>query len=77
MCLAVPLQIDEILDGHSAVVSQGNFKLRVDISMVQDPAPGDFVIVHAGFAIEKLDSRSARDTLAMFDEIRATDGDPT
>lgn len=73
MCLAVPLQISEILDGRMAVVSQGNFTLTVDISMVQDAAPGDFVIVHAGFAIEKLDNESARETLAMFDELRTAD----
>jgi hydrogenase expression/formation protein HypC len=73
MCLAVPLQIAEILDGRMAVVSQGNFTLTVDISMVQDAVPGDFVIVHAGFAIEKLDDESARETLAMFDELRTAD----
>ncbi len=77
MCLAVPLQVEEILDARTAVVAQGSFRLTVDISMVEDAAPGDFVIVHAGFAIEKLDEQSAQKTLALFDDFRAANEDAT
>ncbi|WP_455382527.1 HypC/HybG/HupF family hydrogenase formation chaperone [Salinispira pacifica] len=77
MCLAVPLLVERIVDDHTAVVAQGEFRLTVDTSMVERAAPGDFLIVHAGFAIEKLDERSASETLELFDEMRAAGEDAT
>jgi hydrogenase expression/formation protein HypC len=70
MCLAVPLEITEVLDDHTAVAKSGDVGMEVDISMIREPAPGDFVIVHAGFAIEKLDNDEAQTTLDLFDEIK-------
>lgn len=70
MCLAVPLEISEIVDDHTARVKSGEVSLEVDVSLIKDPAPGDFVIVHAGFAIEKLDNDEAQETLELFDELK-------
>lgn len=58
MCLAVPMRL------ISARFKKGMVKIRnvgqeVDLSLVDDPRPGDYVIVHAGFAIEKLDRKKA------------------
>lgn len=73
MCLAIPLEITEIVDNRTAVVKSGDVGLQVDVSLIRDPAPGDFVIVHAGFAIEKLDNEEAQETLDLFDEIKNLD----
>lgn len=73
MCLAVPLEIAEVLDNKTARVKSEGVDLEVDVSMIHDPAPGDFVIVHAGYAIEKLDDDAARDTLDLFDDIERLD----
>ena len=66
MCLAVPLEISEILDGHRALVDQGGSKLEINTSLLKDPKVGDFVIVHAGFAIETLDLEEAHERLDLF-----------
>ena len=50
MCLAVPLQITGLLDNGRAIVKQGSTELEVNVSLVNKPQAGDFVIVHAGFA---------------------------
>lgn len=73
MCLAVPLEITEILDNRTARVRSEGVNLEVDVSMIVDPAPGDFVIVHAGYAIDKLDNEAASETLDLFDELERLD----
>lgn len=67
MCLAVPMKIESIINTEKAVVRQGETSLEVDISMLENPSPGDYVIVHAGFAIETLEEEDARETLKLFD----------
>ncbi len=60
------LEIGE--DGHAVAESDG-LRLDVDVSLIEDPRPGDHVIVHAGFAIERLDAHEAEARLAMFDRL--------
>lgn len=71
MCLAVPLEISKILDEERALVQQGLGELEINISLLHEPKPGDFVIVHAGFGIEKLDLEEANKRLELFREIDA------
>jgi hydrogenase expression/formation protein HypC len=66
MCLAVPMRISRLLAGGRAVVAQGPAEVEVDVSLLEDPRPGDHVIVHAGYAIESLDPREAEERLALF-----------
>ncbi len=66
MCLAVPVKILRLLDGGKAVVAQGSGELRVDVSLLENPQPGDHVIVHAGFAIEILSLQEAEERLELF-----------
>ncbi len=66
MCLAVPLKILRLLDSGKAVVAQGTGELVVDVSLVENPKPGDHVIVHAGFAIEILSLQEADERLKLF-----------
>lgn len=69
MCLAVPLEIKEILDNERAVAIQGSAEMEINISLVENPAAGDFVIFHAGFAIETLDIIEAEARLDLFKEM--------
>jgi hydrogenase expression/formation protein HypC len=69
MCLAVPLEIVELRDNNKALVRRGEGSLQVDVSLLRSAAVGDYVLVHAGFAIEKLDSSDAEATLAILDEL--------
>ena len=66
MCLAVPLEIDRLLDEERAVVMQADTELEINVSLISDPQPGDYVIVHAGFAIDKLDLEEAGERLELF-----------
>jgi hydrogenase expression/formation protein HypC len=67
MCLAVPAKIEKI-KGSKAIVSWGGLKKEIDISLIERPKKGDFVLVHVGFAIEILDPKLARETLRLFED---------
>lgn len=68
MCLAIPTQICEIDGTRAKVELQGNV-INADVSLIDAPEVGDWILVHAGFAIEKLTPEDARETLALFAEI--------
>jgi hydrogenase expression/formation protein HypC len=68
MCLGIPMKIRSI-KGSFAEVETGRLKRTVNVSMLPKASPGDYVIVHAGFAIERVDPESARETLRLIDEI--------
>ena len=57
MCLAIPMKILKI-EGDRAIVSAGYIKRRIAINFLASPRIGDYVLVHAGFAIEKIDRKS-------------------
>ena len=76
MCLAVPLEISRVLDGERALVKQGLGELEINVSLLNEPKAGDFVIVHAGFGIEKLDLEEANKRLELFREIDALSDTP-
>jgi hydrogenase expression/formation protein HypC len=68
MCLAIPAKVVEI-SGNTAKVDFGAGTVReVDVSLV-DAKIGEYVIVHAGYAIEVLDRKAAEETLALWNEI--------
>ncbi|HHH77808.1 MAG TPA: HypC/HybG/HupF family hydrogenase formation chaperone [Thermoplasmatales archaeon] len=72
MCLAIPGRVLSI-DGNTAKVDYGDGTTRnADISLV-NASVGDYVIVHAGFAIQILDADEARKTLEIFREIIEAD----
>jgi len=69
MCLAIPMKIIKIEDDR-AVVSAGSIERRIAINFLKNPAIGDYVMIHAGFAIEKIDTKKAKETLRILAEIR-------
>ena len=67
MCLAVPGKLIEIEDEH-AIVDYGGVRREINISLVEVNV-GDYVIVHAGFAIQKLDEKDAQETLEIWRQL--------
>lgn len=68
MCLAVPAKVVEI-DGLMALVELGGLARQASIMLVPDVRIGDYVLLHAGFAIQKLDEKEAEETIRLFTEI--------
>jgi hydrogenase expression/formation protein HypC len=68
MCLAVPARVMTI-EGEFAAVDLTGVKMQVCVGLLDDLQIGDYVIVHAGFAISKLDLAEAEETLKLFREI--------
>ena len=66
MCLAVPMQIVKILADGKALVKQDDLETEVDLSLIQDPNVGDYVIIHAGYAIDSLDLEEAQQRMKLF-----------
>ncbi len=69
MCLAIPMKIKKI-NGDFAEVETGGLVRTVNVQMVGGLKKGDYLIIHAGFAIEKVDPRRAKETLSLWHEIR-------
>ena len=66
MCLGIPMKIKKI-EGEFARVEAGTLLRRVNIQMLSGLKEGDYIIVHTGFAIEKVDPKRARETLKLID----------
>lgn len=71
MCLAIPAKITKLLDGNMAIANVGGVNHEISLSLVDECAVGDYVIVHVGFALSKVDADEAAKTLALFDEYHA------
>jgi len=69
MCLAIPLQLVEI-NGNTAVGEAMGMRREIRVDFIEEPKLGDYVIVHAGFAIERLPERQALDDLEAWEEVR-------
>ncbi|MBU0549846.1 MAG: HypC/HybG/HupF family hydrogenase formation chaperone [Candidatus Omnitrophica bacterium] len=69
MCLGIPMKVVKIKD-ELAWVKSGGLLRQVNIQMIPALKLGDYVIVHAGFAIEIVDQHAAHETLKLLDEIR-------
>lgn len=68
MCLAVPVKVVEV-NGRSALVDiQGN-RRPVDISLVSDVKPGQYVLMHVGMALQVLDEQEALETIELIAEV--------
>ena len=69
MCLAIPACVEQLIAGENAIVNLGGVRKEISLALVEDVAVGDYVIVHVGFALQKLDPEEAAQTLALFAEI--------
>ena len=68
MCLAIPLKITKI-DGNGAVGERDGIRRKIRLDFIPSPQIGDYVIVHAGFAIERLEAQQAEENLAAAKEV--------
>jgi hydrogenase expression/formation protein HypC len=75
MCLAIPMQIESI-DGYTARCQAKGVRRDVSLFMMQDdlPAVGDFVMVHVGYAIQKVTEADARSSWDLLDQILEESG---
>ena len=69
MCLAIPARLVELLPGEQAIVNLGGIRKTVSIALIDDAQVDDYVIVHVGHAIGKIDPEEAARTLALFGEL--------
>lgn len=69
MCLAIPARVIEILDNESAVVDMGGVRKPISTALLDEVAVGDYVIVHVGYALNRLDPEEAAETLRLFAEL--------
>ena len=70
MCLALPMRITAV-DGALATIATAGLEQRASLMLVPDAKVGDYVLVHAGFAISVLDEAEANETLELLREISA------
>ena len=71
MCLAVPAKITRLEDSGQGTVDYMGSEVKANFSLVPKARLGDWVILHAGFAISLLDKKEARETLQLFKEMGA------
>lgn len=68
MCVAIPMKLSEKKDGTGIVEMEG-LRQEISLQLVDDAKVGDYLIVHAGFAIERLDESEAMETLDLMKEV--------
>ena len=69
MCLAIPCKVCELKPDDAAIIEVGGIKKEISLALVEDVAVGDYVIVHVGYALTKLDPEEAEKTLQIFAEL--------
>jgi hydrogenase expression/formation protein HypC len=71
MCLAIPALVTELLPDDMARVSLDGVEKVISLALVENVRPGDYVILHVGYALNRLDAAEAERTLALLDEAAA------
>ena len=69
MCLALPARIVELREGDLGVVDLGSVRKEISLALLADVSVGDYVIVHVGYALSRLDPEEAARTLALFADV--------
>jgi hydrogenase expression/formation protein HypC len=75
MCLAIPALVVQRLEGDEALIDAGGLRKRISLALVPETAEGDYVIVHVGYALSRLDPEEAERTLALFAGAGAAGGE--
>jgi hydrogenase expression/formation protein HypC len=68
MCLAIPARVVDLPEAGTALVDVGGVQKRISLALIDDVERGDYVIVHVGYALTKLDPDEAQRTLRIFAE---------
>jgi hydrogenase expression/formation protein HypC len=72
MCLAIPARVVDIIENDQAIVDLGGVRKDISLALVEGVAVGDYVIVHVGYALTRLDPEEAEKTLAVMAEAGLT-----
>ena len=76
MCLALPVKVVEVGPGDAAVVDLGGVRKEISLALLDGVQVGDYVILHVGYALSKLDPQEAEKTLALFAELAQAEARP-
>jgi hydrogenase expression/formation protein HypC len=71
MCLAIPARVVEIPEPDTAVVDLGGVRKKISLALLDGVVPGDYVIVHVGYALTRLDPEEAARTLELFAAVQS------
>lgn len=71
MCLAIPAEVTRLLPDEMAIVSIDGVSKEISVALIEDIAVGDYVILHVGYALTKIDPEEARRTLELLRELGA------
>lgn len=71
MCLAIPAEVTKLLPDDMAVVSIDGVSKEISVALIENLAVGDYVIIHVGYALTKIDPEEAQRTLELLHEIGA------
>jgi len=66
MCLALPVKVEKMLEDDLAIVELSGVKTTISLALVDDVQVGDYLILHVGYALNKLDQEEAEETLKLF-----------
>jgi hydrogenase expression/formation protein HypC len=73
MCLAIPVRVVELVGDASAIVDLGGIRKEISLALVDGVEVGDYVILHVGYALSRLDPVEAERTLALFAQVTAAE----
>ncbi|MFO7915204.1 MAG: HypC/HybG/HupF family hydrogenase formation chaperone [Candidatus Krumholzibacteriales bacterium] len=68
MCLGIPMKVAEI-EGNDAVAEAGSVRKNIRLDLLDDVAIGDYVLIHTGYAIEKIDREEALETIDLLRQV--------
>lgn len=69
MCLAIPARVIAVDENRRATVDMGGVRREASLAMVPEAGVDDYVLIHAGYAIQKLDEAEARETLDLLSQL--------
>lgn len=70
MCLALPVRVMELLPEDQGIIDLGGVRKTISLALLDDVKVGDYVILHVGYALTRLDPEEAEKTLALFAQMR-------
>jgi hydrogenase expression/formation protein HypC len=70
MCIAWPMRVEELLPGNYGTAVLDGITRKISLRLIDQVQTGDYVLVHAGFAIEKLDQQKAEEQLKIMEELK-------
>ena len=73
MCVAIPVKVI-IIKGEKGLIELGGLKKEIELSLTPDVRTGDYVLLHAGFAIQRLDEVEAKETIRLLEEMSEIPG---